>query len=62
MQERRKVGFEIMKVLTKVRQFKDGDCTFSLMSNGKVHINNHITGKSSMWVCSEKLLALFKQG
>ena len=51
-----------MKVLTKVRQFKDGDCTFSLMSNGKVHINNHITGKSSMWVCSEKLLSLFKQG
>ena len=49
-----------MKVITVVRQFKDGDCTFSLMSNGKVHINNHATSKSSMWVGSEKLLTLFK--
>lgn len=50
-----------MKVLTVVKQFKDGDCTFSLMSNNKIHINNHKTNKSSMWVNSNKLLNLFKE-
>lgn len=49
-----------MKVLTVIKQVKDGDCTFSLMSNGKVHINNHKTNKSSMWVKSDFLSALFK--
>jgi len=49
-----------MIVITVVEQFKDGDCTFSLMSNGKVHINNHVTNKSSMWIGSYKILSLFK--
>lgn len=48
-----------MIVLTVIKQLRDGDCTFSLMSNGKVHINNHVTNKSSMWVASDKLIALF---
>lgn len=38
-----------MKVLTVVKTKRSGDLTFNLMSNGKVHINNHRTNKSSMF-------------
>lgn len=37
-------GFEVLTVKATV---KDGDFTYNLMSNGKVHINNHKTNKSS---------------
>ena len=48
------------EVLTVTKSFKDGNCTFSLMSNGKVHVNNHVTNKKSMWIDSDKLRSLFK--
>lgn len=49
-----------MKVLTVIKSIKEGDFTFNLMNNGKVHINNHKTGKSSMWVSGDRILRIFE--
>jgi hypothetical protein len=46
------------KVLTVDSSIKDGDFTYNVMSNGKVHVNNHKTNKNSMMGDSPKLASL----
>lgn len=39
-----------LTVITVTKRATIGDHTYSLMSNGKVHVNNHITNENSAMV------------